>query len=368
MYGTIGHPVMIFEAYKAERDRRLALRESGFYDTPDVQAGLASGEINEADTRADFPSFLFGPVRQSLWHSYQRIAPQFRRYMRMENMPDFRERRLRGLNALTGYGWVGEHGNYVPMRRSERPAAALVIDIYGGRYDITFPAVVNDDTGELLNSVPGEMGQAAAEFKARAAIALITSNPTAPDGNPFFSSGRGNQITAALSEDSLADGITALETQVDDSGFLITIRAALLAVQNARMELIAKRILNSTITGTQQTYAGAAGVGSNVFDKGTDNPLAGILPADGVVRDPYWPDANDWYLFADPGTVPGFAIGTLNGNDQPQVFIRDTEMRNANGAGFDPYTQEWDVVSFKVRDVFGLAPVDPRGALRAAVP
>ncbi|MCX6419315.1 MAG: hypothetical protein NTU50_07885 [Actinobacteria bacterium] len=86
-YGDYGRPVMLFEAYEEWRDEKLAL--------------------NEADSKADFPSFLFGPVRQSLWHGYERVQPQYKRYARVENTPDFRERRLRGLNGFTKPGYVG---------------------------------------------------------------------------------------------------------------------------------------------------------------------------------------------------------------------------------------------------------------------
>jgi hypothetical protein len=69
-YGDYKRPVVLFEAYEDWREERL----------------------QEADTRADFPSFLYGPVRQSLWYGYERVQPQYRRYARIENMPDFRER------------------------------------------------------------------------------------------------------------------------------------------------------------------------------------------------------------------------------------------------------------------------------------
>ena len=102
-------------------------------------------------------------------------------------------------------------------------------------------------------------------------------------------------------------------------------------------------------------------------DKGTVNPLAGILPANGVVRDPFFSDANDWYMFADPNDVPAFAVGFLDGREEPFVGLKDPMVRAALGAGTDPYTYELDSIDFKVRFDFGVAPVDPRGAFRAVV-
>jgi hypothetical protein len=348
-YGEFGKPIQLFEAYKEWRDIQLGLQE--------------------ADTRADFPEFLFGPVRTAIWHGYTRVEPQWDRYARVENAPDFRERRLRGLNALRGVGYVGEHGEYPMMQRTERPSMPLVVDTYGGVYSITRHLIINDDTGDLLNRVPGDMGFAIGIFVAETLVALIESNPSYVDGQPFFSAAHNNIGTAPLSEDSLADAITQMESQVDDSGYRIVIRANALVMKNARLEMIARRILNSTITGTTVNHTGGtAGIGSAFMDKGNLNALAGILPGDAVVREPFFNDNNDWYLFANPSDVPAFAIGFLNGNRNPFVGLKNPEVRNALGAGVDPYTFELDSVDFKVRHDFGVAAVDPRGAFKSAVP
>jgi hypothetical protein len=44
------------------------------------------------------------------------------------------------------------------MRRSERGGPSLVIDTYGGVYAITRQAIINDDSGELLNRNPATWG------------------------------------------------------------------------------------------------------------------------------------------------------------------------------------------------------------------
>lgn len=336
------------------------------------EAWVEWNELQEADSKADFPTWLYGPIRTALWGGYSRIQPQYRRYARVENMPDFRPRLLKGLNALRGYGHVGDHGEYPGMRRTERPGASLVIDTYGAIYGITRQAIINDESGQLLNSIPGDMGYQAALFLAETLVALIESNPNGPDGAAMYSvaggAGRGNQVTSALSEDSLADAITFMEQQRDDDGFHITVRAASLIVQNARQQLVANRILNSQITGTNVTYTGGtAGVGTTLFDKGVNNPLAGILPNDAVVREAFFNDSNDWYVFARPEDVPAFAVGFLNGREQPDILIKDPGVRNALGAGTDPYSWEIDSIDYKVRHDFGVAPVDPRGTYRAVV-
>jgi hypothetical protein len=346
-YGAFGKPIRLLEAYKEWRDERA---------------------LEEADSRADFATFLFGPVRQSMWTGYSRAQSQYERYTRQESAPDFRERRLRGLNGLLGIGYVGDHGHYPGLARSQRAPASLSVDTYGGVYSITRHAIIDDDSNELLNRNPADMGYAAGVFILQAVIAMIESNPNAGDGASFYSAARGNLGTVALAEDSLTDAIGGMEDQLDDDGRRIVITPRLLTVKNARMQMIAQRILNSTQTGTTVNWTGAPGVGAAVMDKGTVNPLAGILPADGVIRDPWFSDVNDWRLFADPGDVPAFAVGFLNGQSEPQVMLKDPMVRMALGAGTDPYNFELDAVDFKVRSDFGVAPVDPRGAFWAQVP
>lgn len=366
-YGQWGKRIDLFDAWEDWAEKQQSKVDALTEAAADGDL-TAAQTLEEADTRFDFTNFLFGPVSTSLWHGYSQVAPQYRRYARIENMPDLRERRLRGLNAVRGIAYVGENGEYVEGRRSERPSAALMVDKYGFVYKITMEAILNDETGELLNRIPGEMGRDSSIFVANTLVALIESNPLAPDGAAFFNGTRGNQTTQALSEDSLADGITFMDSLVDDSGYPITIRAASLIVRNTRLQMIAQRIINSTTTGVNIQYTGAAGAGTNVFDKGTINPLNGILPADAVVKEIFFTDSNDWYLFADPADVPGFAIGFLNGNETPFVGLKEPQVRNAMGPGVDPYTFEFDSIDFKCRHFFGVAAIDPRAAYKGIVP
>jgi len=349
-YGHYGKPIRLLEAYISWRDERLA-----------------NTELMEADSKADFASFLFGPISKSVYKGYSRVQSQYRRYASIESAQDFREHRITGLNSLLGLGYVGDHGEYPEMRRTERLPASYVVDTYGGVYSITRQAIRNDDTNQLLNRVPDDMGRAAGRFVTETIVALIESNPNAPDGNPMFSSGRGNETTAALSEDSLATAIGAMEQQVDDDGYHIVIEPRTLVVQSPRMQLIANRIIRSQETGTTQTYTGAPGAGTDVMDKGTLNPLNGILPADGVIRDPFFTDANNWYLFADPNDVPAFVLAFLDGNEQPFIGLKDPLVSNALGPGKDPYEYDIDTLDYKMRLDFGGAPVDPRGAYRGVV-
>jgi hypothetical protein len=253
------------------------------------------------------------------------------------------------------------------MVRGERAPVSLVVDTYGGVYSMTRHLIINDESNELLNSAPEQMGDSMGEYIAETIVALVESNPTASDGQPFYSVSRGNQITDALSEDSLATGVSRMTKQRDDTNRRINVKVATLLVGDPRVELIARRILSSTETGTR---TGAA-TGTDVFDKGTANVVRNLLSGGGddpVVYDPYLTDTNNWHLFADPRRVPAFAVGFLNGQERPQVFLKNPEYRNIlGGGGQDPYTFELQSIDWLVRSDFGVAAVDPRGAFRSVV-
>lgn len=352
-YGTYNKPVLLYEAYTEWRDEREAQKAKG---------------LLEADSKSDFPEFLYGPVRQSMWHGYEAVQGQYRRYAKVESAPDFNERRLRGLNGMSKPGYIGDHGHAPPMSRSERKSASLVVDTYGGQYSITRQAIINDETNELLNSAPAEMGEASGLFIVETIIAFVESNPLAPDGTALFHATRNNLGSAALSEDSLVTAIAWMTKQTDDIGRRITVNPRTLVVGDPRVQLIANRILQSQNAGGQQTYTGAAGVGSAIMDKGTINPVQGLLPSDAVVYDPYFSDANDWYLFADPAKVPMFAVGFLNGQEKPTVFQKNPEKRGVlGGGGQDPYTFDLLSIDFEVIFDFGVAAVDWRGGYKASV-
>lgn len=356
-YGGYGKPIRLLEAYIDWRDERLE--------------AIEAGTLLEADSRADFVEFLWGPIRKSMYRGYTRINAQYRRYAMIEAATDFRETRIVGLNSLSGVGYVGDHGEYPEMRRTDRPPASVVVDTYGGNYKITRQLIRNDDSNQLLGRVPEDMGRSMGRFVTEALIALVVSNPNAPDGNPMFSAGRGNFGTAALSEDSLATALAGMEQQLDDDGYPIVVTAQTLLVQNVKMQLIANRIIRSQETGASVNYASTTDwpttASTGKMDKGTYNPLSGILPSDGVVREPYLSDANDWYLFADPNDVPAFVLAFLDGQEAPFVGVKNPVVRNALGPGEDPYEFDIDTIDFKCRLDFGAAPVDPRGAYWAQV-
>lgn len=369
-FGRFGRPLKTIALYEDWRDEVMELSEAA--EGGDQEAALLLEEASP-DGKADFATFLFGTVRVAFYSGYEKAQFQWKRYAAKDDAVDFREKRIKGFNGMTGIGYVGDLGQRPGMRRSFRPEASILVDTYGAEYRISRQALRNDDTNQLLSRTPEDMGYAAGVFMQQTIVALITSNPTAPDGLPMYSSSRptnggvaGNASTAFLSEDSLLDGTVWLETQRDDDNRPIVVRAHCLVVQNNRMGAIARRILNSQVTGIRQEFSELSGPGQMAY--GTNNPLAdGGLLAGGVVIDNYFPDPHDWYLFADPEQQPAFTMSFLDGEEQPFIGMREPHIRSVMGPDMDPYS--WDIRSldFLTEFDFGAAPVETRGTYRAVV-
>jgi hypothetical protein len=70
-----------------------------------------------------------------------------------------------------------------------------------------------------------------------------------------------------------------------------------------------------------------------------------------------------WYLFCDPSVRPALRYGYLQGYEQPEIWVRDSDVRRLDGAIGSPYDGSFlvDGVAFKLRTTFGADRVNYRG-------
>lgn len=320
-----------------------------------------SERLLEAETKIDFADWLHGYVATSFYNAYQELQSQWRKYAAVKPLRDFKINKIKGRNRLTGFGYVGDHAHKPGMRRSFRPEASIFIDTYGAQHEVTRQAIINQESDEFLRDDPQDMGSAAADFLARALIALIVSNPLAPDGSVMYSSGRGNQVTTELSESTLLAAWTSMQTQFDDDGRPIRIEPRYAIVQNKTMGSVIDRAINSQFTGVTQASGGAQTV-----EKGTLNVVARQgIPADFTVEEPYLPDANDWYMVADPDKLPAYMVGLLRGQEEPAIYQSSAQRRAVSGGGIsDPYQLRIAKIEWEVEWDLGLSAIEPRATFR----
>lgn len=369
-FGRWGGHIETFDIYESWRDDRLSCLEAGVYPVTRPERGWVKGQpiqnmaVLEAspDSKADFATFMWEPVQANFYQGYTYVESQFRRYVGIESVNSFDEVRIKGINGLSGIGYVGELGEYPGLRRTFRPEAAIVVDTYGGEYALTRKLLRSNGIDRIVQRNPMDLGSAMGDFITRLIIAFVVANPNAPDGNPMYYSGRGNLATVDVTEDSVVDAAVWMRTRTDPDGRPISANIRSAVVQNDRVALKLRQIMNSQVV--QYLGVGTTPTPADQFGRGTLNPLNGseLIPADGVVIDPWLPDAQNVYFFADPDVNPAFVAAFLDGQEQPMIGMADAtvmHLSNSNGSGHDPYSFHGDKIEYKLRHDIGVTAVEP---------
>lgn len=317
----------------------------------------SSGALVEAATKIDFAHWMHGYVATAFYAAYERVESQWRLYAQLKEVDNFKEFRIKGKNRLRGFGYIGDHAHFPGMRRTYRPEASLFIDTYGAMHEATRHAIINGDADEILRDDPRDMGEAAAEYLANAIVALMEANPTAPDGDPFFSTARGNLVTTEVSGTTLMAAWTAFQTRRRD-GSPTRITPRRLLVQNRTIGAVILRDITSTQAAGQTTNP------ANMdFPRGTDNAVAKLpWPTDFVVEEPFLNDFNNAIMIADPERHPAWMVGMLRGNTTPQLWQSAPEMRTIGGGATSPYQLRVRKITWEVEWDIGIAAVDPDNA------
>ena len=368
-HGRWGGPIETFDIYEDWRDSRVACIEAGI--NPRTREPITNLAVFEAspDSKADFSTFMWEPVQANFYQGYTFVESQYRRYVSIESVNSFDEVRMQGINGLTGIGYVGELGEYPGLRRTFRPDAAIVVDTYGATYAMTRKLLRSQGIDKIVQRNPTDMGSAMADFITRLIIAMINANPTAPDGAPMYSAGRGNLVVDDVTEDTVVDAAVWLRTRRDPDNRPIAANIRTAVVQNDRVSLKLRQILNSQLV--QYLGVGTTPTAPDQMGRGTMNPIASsdLMPADGVVIDPWMPDANNVTFFADPDQLPAFVVAYLDGQEQPMLGMADAtvmHLSNSNGSGHDPYSFQGDSMEYKMRHDVGVSAVEPLGSYQIA--
>ncbi|HYE79670.1 MAG TPA: Mu-like prophage major head subunit gpT family protein, partial [bacterium] len=200
--------------------------------------------------------------------------------------------------------------------------------------EFTWEMLINDDLG-AFKRIGEDLAQGALNTIGDFAVGLLTSNADIYDGDPLFAGARGNMSTAVLDADALQAGITAMRSMVSERGNPLHIVPGFLVVP-PELEFTAKTLVHSSLV------PGAATNDVNV--------LHGIVE---VIVEPLLTEPEDWYLIADPTSIPTMELGFLNGRETPEVLVKEDFER--------------DLLAYKGRLVMGGAILDWR-AFYAGLP
>ena len=225
---------------------------------------------------------------------------------------------------------------------------------FGGFAVITHEAIMKDRL-DKVQSIPGELAYSIKQDIYREVFDYFVNNAAIYDGVTL--------IHAATHANGAASGGTALSPTSLTTGRVSMMDQAaygdsrdVLGMRNAPKTLIVPTELETmarVLTESDRLVQAASGAGGYAAgqilqgDLGTPNIHKGMS----YVVVPYWTDADNWFLSADPAKIPGILMGFLNNDETPELFTE------ASDSGVD-FTA--DKKRFKVRQWRDSAVVDYR--------
>lgn len=332
----------------------------------------AAFAVQEALSTSDFVNTLFVVLDRELMDRYQAIDPQWPQYARRTTVRDFRPKRLvdllGGNAALT---LVPELTEY-PERSIFKALYTIAVSKYGGRFALSWEAMINDELGELAD-LPGHLAIGATNTEDTVGAGLLTAgsgpNPaffnstawgrTYDDVAGTWSGGSTNLLAAnpPLTTDNLTAALAAIKARKDPEGLPIQNRAYVLVVP-AALEVTAKKILAATeirITIGSETTIMANWLTGTV--RLVVEPWLDVLDKGANV-------ATTWYLLPDPAQPrPAFYVAFLRGHETPDVRVKTDTGQRAGGGAVDPTEGSFDIddIQYRVRHVVGSAGTDMIG-------
>jgi len=268
--------------------------------------------------------------RLPLYDDWRKIVSDIR------PLKDLRVQRIVRIGYYGLLPTVPEGGTYQPLTSPSDEEVTYSPAKKGGLEDYTWEALVNDDLG-ALQRIPRKLALAAKITLYKFVFDFLADNPTIYDGVALFHANHGNLGTTALSSDSLTTAKVAMmgQTALDSTYTYLIVEPRYLVVPR-QLQATALQLRNSEVEVTAGKDATVANPHFETFD---------------VITVPYFTDANNWYLVANPELIPTIEVGFLDGRDEPELF---TEVAHT-GSHFTA-----DVLRFKIRFVFGGAVQDYR--------
>ena len=310
----------------------------------DMTGRLQEGaRITEAISTSTFAEILGDSITRRMLEVYR--LPDLGTWRDMVNIVpvnDFRTQRRIRMGGYANLPAVAQGNPYTALTTPGDEEATYAPAKKGGTETVTMETIANDDLG-AIRSIPTRLGRAAAQTLHEFAWDMIVTNPTIYDSVALFHASHNNLGSTALGASSLITARTGMMKQSDMSNSKrLGIRPKFLVVP-IDLEQTAYEL-----TQTDREVASA---------NNTVNFIRqfGLTPV--VVE--YLTDTNNWFLVADKNLVPTIEMGFFNGREDPELFLQD--MPNV-GSVFSN-----DVLTYKIRHIYGGAVVDFRGFFGAVV-
>lgn len=322
--------------------RRAGINADGMDKMTLVGAAFDPRSIMAAGLQGttDFPVLLENALNKSVQAAYAITPDTWSRFCRTGSVTDFRAHNRYRVGSLGNFQGVNEHGEFKRVAIPDAERSTISATTKGLIVSITRQLVINDDL-QAFNDIGTMIGRAGRRSVEVDVYAMLASNsgagPTMPDGNPFFHSSRGNVVaTGVVNSVSSWDAMRVLMARQLDVG------------ANDFLDL-----RPAVWLGPVEQGGLARTINDSQFDTEVSSKFQVPNRVRGLVRDivdtPRL-SGTAYYLFADPSEAPAFEVAFLDGQSTPFLDLQN---------GFTV-----DGASFKGRLDYGVAAIDPRGAVR----
>jgi len=284
-------------------------------------------------TTTDFPIIFGAAINSVLAARYVMAQPTYRRIAAKRNFRDFRPHNIIRVGDFPQLQAVGESGE-IKFGSFGESKETVAVSAYAVQFGISRVMLVNDNLG-AIDQMIGAYGDEVARFEETTFYVMKAVGSGAgpllvTDSKRVFHTDHGNLAGTGTVIDvaNLGAGRAAMRKQTNLSGNKINVSA------------------RTILVGPDKETEAEMAVASITPTKASDfNPFSGKLE---VVAAPI--TGNAWELYADPGQLPVFVWGMLDGYTAPRLRIED------------PFGTQG--VKISLEHDFGAGAIDYRGAYR----
>jgi hypothetical protein len=294
-----------------------------------------------AATTGDFPNILENILYKVLLAQYAVTPDTWRMFCKVGSVTDFRVNKRYRMGTFGSLDALNEAGEFKNKSLPDAEKQSLTAATKGNIIGISRQAIINDDMSafDTLATMFGRAAALSIEVDVYALLALNAGlGPTMTDGLTLFHATHANLTTgAAIGAAAIDADRVAMASQRDPSGNEVLHLRPTTLVLPVGLGGTARQINNSQYDfDTSNKFQIANRVGG-LFQQIVDTPRI-----TGTRR----------YLFADPGVAPTIEVAFVDGQQQPFMDVQ----------------QGWrvDGVEWKVREDYGVAAIDFRGAVTNA--
>ncbi|MBE0596846.1 MAG: hypothetical protein IH614_06240 [Desulfuromonadales bacterium] len=260
----------------------------------------------------------------------------WRKIVEVVPVSDFRTQhrtRFGGYGDLPG---VNEGAPYQALASPGDEEATYAPSKRGGTEDLTLEMIRNDDAG-AVRRIPVKLGRSGARTLYKFVFDFLRTNALIYDNKALFHIDHSNLLAVAFAKVALQAARLQMTAQKDFGA-------------NDNLGLVPKYIVGpSTLEDT--IYEVCVQPNGGMFTPTA--PDAVRRQTWEPIINPFWTDANDWFLVADPKDIPTIEIAFLDGREEPELFVQDSP---TVGSMFST-----DKLTYKIRHIYGGAVMDYRG-------